>query len=61
MAELEGKRIIITGAGSGIGRASAERAADQGARVLAVDQSSKVEETVAGIVAAGGEGDAFVT
>ena len=45
MADLKGKRIIITGAGSGIGRASAMLAAEQGARVLAVDINPTAEET----------------
>ena len=47
MSELDGKRIIITGAGSGIGRATCIRAAKEGARVLAVDVSDTVEETAA--------------
>ena len=37
MAELKGKKIIITGASSGIGRASAKLAVQRGASVLAVD------------------------
>lgn len=46
MGMLEGKRIIITGAGSGIGRATSILAAAEGARVLAVDLSDRVFETV---------------
>lgn len=34
---LEGKRILVTGAARGIGRAVCERAAERGARVFAVD------------------------
>jgi NAD(P)-dependent dehydrogenase (short-subunit alcohol dehydrogenase family) len=37
MGQLEGKVAVVTGAGSGIGRASAERLAAEGARVVAVD------------------------
>ena len=37
MGRLEGRRAIVTGAASGIGRASAELFAKEGARVLAVD------------------------
>jgi NAD(P)-dependent dehydrogenase (short-subunit alcohol dehydrogenase family) len=56
LADLKGKRIVITGAGSGIGRATSQLAAAQGARVVAVDLSEGVEETVENIRAAGGEG-----
>jgi NAD(P)-dependent dehydrogenase (short-subunit alcohol dehydrogenase family) len=38
MGRLEGKAAIVTGAGSGIGRASALLFASEGARVLAVDR-----------------------
>jgi NAD(P)-dependent dehydrogenase (short-subunit alcohol dehydrogenase family) len=52
---LEGKRAIITGAGSGIGRASAQLFAAEGASVLAADIcAAAVEETVAAIAKAGG-------
>lgn len=52
---LAGKRAIVTGAGSGIGRASALLFAREGAIVLAVDRAhDAVEETVAQIVATGG-------
>ncbi|GAA4414937.1 SDR family NAD(P)-dependent oxidoreductase [Quisquiliibacterium transsilvanicum] len=55
MGRLEGRRAIVTGAGSGIGRASAALFAREGASVLAVDRSREsVEETVAQIAAAGG-------
>jgi NAD(P)-dependent dehydrogenase (short-subunit alcohol dehydrogenase family) len=37
MGRLEGKRVVITGAASGIGRATARRFASEGARVLAAD------------------------
>jgi NAD(P)-dependent dehydrogenase (short-subunit alcohol dehydrogenase family) len=59
MNRLAGKRAIVTGAGSGIGRASALRFAAEGARVLAVDLSEDgVKETVAQIARAGGTAEA---
>ena len=42
---LEGKVAIITGAGSGIGRASAIRFAAEGAKVVLGDMASSVHET----------------
>jgi NAD(P)-dependent dehydrogenase (short-subunit alcohol dehydrogenase family) len=52
---LEGKRSIVTGAGSGIGRASAKLFAREGAMVLCADRDAAgVGETVAAITAAGG-------
>ena len=55
MKRLEGKVCVITGAGSGIGRASALRFAQEGAAVLAVGRSpDNTEETAALVRAAGG-------
>lgn len=51
---LEGKRVIVTGAGSGIGRASALAFAASGARVLASDVARSVYDTVDLVEAAGG-------
>jgi NAD(P)-dependent dehydrogenase (short-subunit alcohol dehydrogenase family) len=45
MTELEGKFAIITGAGSGMARASARVFVREGARVLAADISGRQEET----------------
>ncbi len=56
MGRLQGKRAIVTGAGSGIGRASALLFAREGASVLAVDKTADaVKETAAQIAAAGGK------
>src|SRR5262245_56774257 len=56
MGKLSGKVAIITGAGSGLGRASALLFAAEGAKVAAADVAeSAVNETIAQIAAAGGE------
>ena len=53
---LEGKTAIVTGAGSGVGRASAMRFAEEGARVVCADiDGDAAKETVRLIEAAGGE------
>ncbi|MEC7762145.1 MAG: SDR family oxidoreductase [Pseudomonadota bacterium] len=55
MNRLEGKRAIITGGGSGIGRATAQRMAAEGAAVMVVGRTeSTLEETVAVVREAGG-------
>jgi short-subunit dehydrogenase len=52
---VRGKIILITGASSGIGKATAVKVADAGATVLLVARNvEKLEETKAEIVAAGG-------
>ena len=57
---LKGKRAIVTGAGSGIGRASAIRFASEGAQVVVVGRrQEKIVETVALIRQAGGTAIAF--
>lgn len=54
MGQLDGKIAIITGAGSGIGRASALRFAAEGARLVIGDKSDSVHETARMISDAGG-------
>jgi NAD(P)-dependent dehydrogenase (short-subunit alcohol dehydrogenase family) len=52
---LEGKSAIVTGAASGIGRATAELFAAQGARVLLVDvRDEALDQATAHIVSMGG-------
>jgi 3-oxoacyl-[acyl-carrier protein] reductase len=52
---VAGKRVLVTGAASGMGRATAELFADEGARVAVVDLSAEgVDAVVAGITAVHG-------
>lgn len=60
MGRLEGKSVIITGAGSGIGRAAALLFTREGAKLIAVDRSEAVHETVDMIREAGGIADAVL-
>src|SRR5580704_4652337 len=57
---LQAKTALVTGAASGIGRASALLFASEGATVLALDRAAEVEATVAAIRAAGGRGAARI-
>jgi len=60
MQRLEGKTVIVTGGGGGIGGATSKRFASEGARVAVYDMNLEAAERVAAeIVAAGGKAVAF--
>jgi NAD(P)-dependent dehydrogenase (short-subunit alcohol dehydrogenase family) len=60
MKSIEGRVAIVTGAGSGVGRAAALRLAARGVKVVAVGRTAaKVEQTAAMILDAGGQGAAL--
>jgi NAD(P)-dependent dehydrogenase (short-subunit alcohol dehydrogenase family) len=60
MGRLDGKVAIVTGAASGIGRASAILFAREGARVVVVDQNSTgLHATVTAISQQGGDAQGF--
>jgi meso-butanediol dehydrogenase/(S,S)-butanediol dehydrogenase/diacetyl reductase len=54
MGRLSGKSVIVTGAASGIGRATAERLAQEGAAVVIADIDPAGEQVAEGLRAAGG-------
>ncbi|MGJ5009942.1 SDR family NAD(P)-dependent oxidoreductase [Bradyrhizobium oligotrophicum] len=60
MGRLEGKSVIITGAGSGIGRAASLMFTKEGARLIAVDRSEGVKETVELVKQQGGIAEAVM-
>ena len=54
--ELAGRNVVVTGAGSGIGRAMSIRFASEGATVTVADLTAEaIDDTVAVITAAGGQ------
>lgn len=60
MIDLSGKTAVVTGSGSGIGRAIATRLASEGATVAVADLDlGRAKETVATIEASGGTAGAF--
>lgn len=59
MARFADKSIIVTGAGSGIGRAAAIQFAAEGGKVIVADLTEGADETVAMIAAAGGTAKAI--
>ena len=60
MGRLEGKSVIITGAGSGIGRAASLLFSKEGAKLVIVDRSDSVNETAKLVGDAGGTVEAVM-
>ena len=60
MGRLEGKSVIITGAGSGIGRAASLLFSREGAKLVIVDRSESVNETAKLVGNAGGTVEAVM-
>src|SRR4051794_41829009 len=60
MGRLEGKSVVITGAGSGIGRAASLLFTKEGARLIAVDRTEAVKETAEQVRKAGGTAEAVI-
>jgi len=60
MGRLEGKSIVITGAGSGIGRAASLLFAKEGAKLIAVDRTEGVNDTAEQVRKAGGSAQGVI-
>src|SRR6201996_5087155 len=60
MGRLEGKSVIVTGAGSGIGRAASLLFTKEGAKLIAVDRTEGVKDTVDQVRKAGGTAEAVM-
>ena len=60
MGRLEGKSVVITGAGSGIGRAASVLFAREGAKLVIVDRTEGVNETAKLVSDAGGAVEAVM-
>ncbi|MEU6079051.1 SDR family NAD(P)-dependent oxidoreductase [Streptomyces sp. NPDC047108] len=60
MRRFEGYGVLVTGAGRGIGEATARRLASEGARVLVTDlDAERAERSAAGVRDAGGRAEAL--
>src|SRR4026209_572492 len=59
MTRLAGKTALVTGAASGIGRATSILFAQEGANVVVLDRAPAVEDTAAAIRQSGGKALAF--
>jgi NAD(P)-dependent dehydrogenase (short-subunit alcohol dehydrogenase family) len=59
MGRLQDRTALVTGAGSGIGRATAKLYAAEGARVVVVDRVAAVKDTAKAIRDAGGQATAL--
>jgi len=60
MGRLEGKSVIITGAASGIGRAASLLFTKEGAKLIAVDRTEAVKDTVEQVRKGGGTAEAVM-
>ena len=60
MGRLEGKSVVITGAGSGIGRAASVLFSREGAKLIIVDRTEGVKETAKLVSDAGGTVEAVM-